>query len=1076
MTVVGRIIALGLFAFASAFGPLLAQTALPTPAPFNPIDGATKVDLWASLVWSFPYETDISGYTFDLYFGTTPTPPLFRADVYDGWSHPDGSEGVYKVADDPLVMMEFLSFVPLINPETTYYWKVAVKDGSGHVAEGPVASFTSARENPLPSEPTLLSPSNKASDVSRNITLTWKKSVDPDGDAVFYQLFFGTNALNTSYQPLLADNLTTTSYSFSNNLSDQQTYYWKVVAVDKYSGTLVSHDGTNETWSFTVENYVNDAPGAPALVAPTQAAQNIGNNVLLAWSASTDKDDDVVTYDLYLDKTPAPSTLLAHNLDRTRHSVRLDDAGTYYWKIVAKDVQGASTSSDVFSFTTWTTPPPFSYELVPVEGGTFTMGQSDTDKVLFGYHVATGAPIYMDATMEQPAHNVSVPNFAIGKYLVTNAQFVTFLNAVKHMITLGDSWTFSAHPRKGFYYTDAFLKDESTEAGQSIPIGQIYDATRTDRAVGYEKYYDSPIIWNGQSFSVDPGFENHPVRFVYFEAARHFAQWLGMDLPTEAEWEYAAMGGKFSHGYTFSGSNTLTDVMADKVPEIFPGQSTQPVGTKMANELGIYDMSGNVGEVCFDFYDRDFYKRTTGPGLPIGSTYLLRMGHTVRGLASHVSGRVKARSYDANDSYAELAGIRLIKRSTRIFSVSGYVRGKSGRIGDVTFDGLPFELRTEQFGSYFTGLPEGWSGTITPRARGYIFSPASITINNLQADQQFDFTGTLSSSYTVAGKITDAAGKPIAGVAIQGALSPTVTDENGDYTFQTYTGWSGTLTPLLTGYNFSPAARTVVNQTSDIKLQDFSASFSGVFLLSGKIADQNGDALAAVLLKGFPQEVTTDGDGNYQTSVTGGWSGSVVPDLAGYVFAPAQREVTSVNADITHLDFSGAYVGNYLISGIVTNNEGEPLPGVSISNGSQSVVTNAAGQYVFTVPPDWTGTLTPGLQGYFFEPDHISLSAIRNSIGHQDFTAQEIPLANEEDVASAVTIYPNPTSGSFFVKSRYTNAHYSVMSGLGKPVPIQVRTFEGYVQVTMDNISPGVYVLTIETLTATLSKKIVLTQ
>ena len=70
-------------------------------------------------------------------------------------------------------------------------------------------------------------------------------------------------------------------------------------------------------------------------------------------------------------------------------------------------------------------------------------------------------------------------------------------------------------------------------------------------------------------------------------------------LPTEAEWEYAARGGKKSCGYQYSGSNTLGDVAwySDN-----SGKKTHAVGTKQPNELGIYDMTGNVWEWCQDWY------------------------------------------------------------------------------------------------------------------------------------------------------------------------------------------------------------------------------------------------------------------------------------------------------------------------------------------------------------------------------------------------------------------------------------------------------------------------------------------
>ncbi|MEA3448446.1 MAG: SUMF1/EgtB/PvdO family nonheme iron enzyme [Bacteroidota bacterium] len=75
-------------------------------------------------------------------------------------------------------------------------------------------------------------------------------------------------------------------------------------------------------------------------------------------------------------------------------------------------------------------------------------------------------------------------------------------------------------------------------------------------------------------------------------------------LPTEAEWEFAARGGVKSKGYTYSGSDDIDEVAW--YGENSNGK-TQPVGQKLPNELGLYDMSGNVWEPCSDKYDPDFY-------------------------------------------------------------------------------------------------------------------------------------------------------------------------------------------------------------------------------------------------------------------------------------------------------------------------------------------------------------------------------------------------------------------------------------------------------------------------------------
>ncbi len=119
--------------------------------------------------------------------------------------------------------------------------------------------------------------------------------------------------------------------------------------------------------------------------------------------------------------------------------------------------------------------------------------------------------------------------------------------------------------------------------------------------------------------------DDRPVESVSWQDAREFIQKLNEHiktgrpgwryrLPTEAEWEYAARGGGQSEGYLYAGSDKLREV--GWYTENSEGE-TKGVGIKYPNELGLYDMSGNVYEWCADWFEEAYYKKCKDEGLVV---------------------------------------------------------------------------------------------------------------------------------------------------------------------------------------------------------------------------------------------------------------------------------------------------------------------------------------------------------------------------------------------------------------------------------------------------------------------------
>ena len=167
--------------------------------------------------------------------------------------------------------------------------------------------------------------------------------------------------------------------------------------------------------------------------------------------------------------------------------------------------------------------------------------------------------------------------------------------------------------------------DDSEKPTHSVTLSSYYIC----------KYEVTQALWRAVMGSNPSYFkgDNLPVESVSWNDCQTFINRLNsytgrnFRLPTEAEWEFAARGGNYSRHYKYSGSNYISDVAWYGDDSGSSGNRTHPVGTKQTNELGLYDMSGNVWEWCSDWYGSySSYSQNDPTGPNSGSERVMRGG------------------------------------------------------------------------------------------------------------------------------------------------------------------------------------------------------------------------------------------------------------------------------------------------------------------------------------------------------------------------------------------------------------------------------------------------------------------
>jgi hypothetical protein len=215
-----------------------------------------------------------------------------------------------------------------------------------------------------------------------------------------------------------------------------------------------------------------------------------------------------------------------------------------------------------------------------------------------------------------------------------------------------------------------------------------------------------------------------------------------------------------------------------------------------------------------------------------------------------------------------------------------------------------------------------------------------------------------------------------AGVTMQGfpGSTPVMTDENGVYQVEVGYGWSATVKPVKAGYTFQPAQKPYVNVTSNLTREDYKPTVL-TYTISGSTTPQGG-----VKLIGFPEEVTSDPAGRYTVTVVYGWTGTVIPEKAGFRFDPPNKSYPPVTKD-SRDDYKASDL-TFIISGTAG------AAGVVMKGLPKDPVSGPEGAYRAEVPYKWTGTVKPMKEGVQFTPDERPYSVVTENQTNQDYSAR----------------------------------------------------------------------------------------
>ena len=308
-------------------------------------------------------------------------------------------------------------------------------------------------------------------------------------------------------------------------------------------------------------------------------------------------------------------------------------------------------------------------DMVLIDSGVFLMGAKQHPQAL---------------AREFPQHLVKVSSFYMDIHEVTNEQFSKFVKETGYK-TIAERPINWEEIKKQLPKNTPKPKDEALNPGSMVfyPNESIFDL------IDYSQWWRwvQGASWKepfGPGSNIN-GKENFPVVHIAFHDAAEYAKWCGKRLPTEAEWEWAARGGLKEKIYPWGDESVEKgEAKCNYWTGVFPSKNTAkdgyaglaPVMQYAPNGYGLFDMAGNVWEICSDWFDADYYlsfnlsetainpkgpKSWNYPLEPLDPKRVIKGGSFLCNDSYCSSYRVSARMPNSQDTGMSHTGFRCVK-------------------------------------------------------------------------------------------------------------------------------------------------------------------------------------------------------------------------------------------------------------------------------------------------------------------------------------------------------------------------------------------------------------------------------